>query len=81
MGVPISEVDYTSATTGRGDHEVRKGHVVVLGVGKSLHKRSIPSYLGINTPHHDPVQYHSTVQENSGDQITCYWSMRVEEAS
>jgi hypothetical protein len=29
-GVPISEVGYTSATTGRGDHEVHKGHVVTL---------------------------------------------------
>jgi hypothetical protein len=28
MGVPTSEVGYTSATTGRGDHEVHKGHVV-----------------------------------------------------
>jgi hypothetical protein len=28
MGVPLSEVSYTSATTGRGDHEVHKGHVV-----------------------------------------------------
>jgi hypothetical protein len=31
MGVPTSEVGYTSATTGRGDHEVHKGHVVALG--------------------------------------------------
>jgi hypothetical protein len=30
MGVPTSEVGYTSATTGRGDHEVHKGHLVVL---------------------------------------------------
>jgi hypothetical protein len=28
MGAPTSEVSYTSATTGRGDHEVHKGHVV-----------------------------------------------------
>jgi hypothetical protein len=34
MGVPTSEVGYTSATTGRGDHEVHKGHVVALGGGK-----------------------------------------------
>jgi hypothetical protein len=26
MGIPSSEVGYTSATTGRGDHEVHKGH-------------------------------------------------------
>jgi hypothetical protein len=31
MSVPASEVGYTSATTGRGNHEVHKGHVVVLG--------------------------------------------------
>jgi hypothetical protein len=30
MGVPTSEVGYTSATAGRGDHEVHKGHVVTL---------------------------------------------------
>jgi hypothetical protein len=30
MGFPPSEVGYTSATTGRGNHEVRKGHVVAL---------------------------------------------------
>jgi hypothetical protein len=28
MGVPNSEVGYTSATTGRGAQEVHKGHVV-----------------------------------------------------
>jgi hypothetical protein len=31
MGVPTLEVGYTSATTGRGDHEVHKGHVVAFG--------------------------------------------------
>jgi hypothetical protein len=30
MNVPTSEVGYTSTTTGRGDHEVHKGHVVTL---------------------------------------------------
>jgi hypothetical protein len=30
MGVTISEVGYTLATAGRGDHEVQKGHVVAL---------------------------------------------------
>jgi hypothetical protein len=30
MGVPASEVGYTSATPGRGDHEVHYGHVVAL---------------------------------------------------
>jgi hypothetical protein len=31
MGVPTSEVGYPSVTTGRGDHEVHKRHVVALG--------------------------------------------------
>jgi hypothetical protein len=30
MGVPTLKVGYTSATTGRGDQEVHKGHVVAL---------------------------------------------------
>jgi hypothetical protein len=30
MGVPTSEVGYTSATTRRGDHDVHKGSVVAL---------------------------------------------------
>jgi hypothetical protein len=30
MGFLTSKVGYTSATTGRGDHEVHKGHVVAL---------------------------------------------------
>jgi hypothetical protein len=39
MGVPSSEVGYTSATTGRGDHEVHKGHVVALAkIIHSFHK-------------------------------------------
>jgi hypothetical protein len=28
MGVSTSEVGYTAASTGRGDYEVHKGHVV-----------------------------------------------------
>jgi hypothetical protein len=38
MGVPTSEVSYTSATTGRGDHEVHKGNVVALGGGKNINR-------------------------------------------
>jgi hypothetical protein len=30
MGFPALEVGYTSATSGRADHEVHKGHVVAL---------------------------------------------------
>jgi hypothetical protein len=45
MGVPTLEVGYTSATIGRGDHEVHKGQVVALGQKKIsepcivIHKR------------------------------------------
>jgi hypothetical protein len=35
MGVPTSEVGYTSATTERRYHKVHKGHVVALGGGKT----------------------------------------------
>jgi hypothetical protein len=42
MGAPSLEVGYTSATTGRGDHEVHKGHVVALGKKKEL---TIPYFL------------------------------------
>jgi hypothetical protein len=38
MGVPNLEVGYTSATTGRGDHEVHKGHVVALEGKKNFMK-------------------------------------------
>jgi hypothetical protein len=34
MGIPSSEVSYTSATTGREDHQVHKRHVVALGKEK-----------------------------------------------
>jgi hypothetical protein len=30
IGVPTSGVGYTLATTGRGDHEVHKGHAMAL---------------------------------------------------
>jgi hypothetical protein len=41
MGVPTSEVGYTSATTGRGDYEVHKRHVVALGKN---HTRTVKPY-------------------------------------
>jgi hypothetical protein len=39
MGFPTLEVGYTSATTGRGDHEVHKGHVVALGEKNNSYTR------------------------------------------
>jgi hypothetical protein len=50
MGVPTSEVGYTSATTGRGDHEVHKGHAVALG--KKVKTKHI---LGINRETKDKI--------------------------
>jgi hypothetical protein len=40
MGVPTSEVGYTSATARRGDHEVHDRHVVALET-KKLKKKII----------------------------------------
>jgi hypothetical protein len=37
MGVPTSEVGYTSATTGREDHEA---HVVALGEKKIMYTKN-----------------------------------------
>jgi hypothetical protein len=39
MGVPTSDVSYTSATDGKGDHEVYKGHVVALEVEEEERER------------------------------------------
>jgi ribosomal protein L27 len=41
MDVPTLDVSYTSATTGRGDHEVHKGHVVALGEKNILLQKEI----------------------------------------
>jgi hypothetical protein len=48
MGVLTSEVGYTSATTGRGDHEVHKGHVVALAQNIVI-QRIIQRYININS--------------------------------
>jgi hypothetical protein len=45
MGVPTLEVGYTSATTGREDPEVHKGHVVALGKGELGSERQITVLL------------------------------------
>ena len=43
MGVPTSEVGYTSATARRGDHESSYEHVVALGKKERKKKKSIPT--------------------------------------
>jgi hypothetical protein len=41
VGIPTSEVGYTSTTIGRGDHKVHKGHVVAL----EKKKFDLPKFL------------------------------------
>jgi hypothetical protein len=45
MGVQTSEIGYTAATTGRGDHEVHKGHVVALGGEKHIYGHVFHIYM------------------------------------
>ena len=54
MGVPTSEVGYTSAKTRRGDHESSYEHVVALGEEKKkfntrdflqMQKKSLPVFI------------------------------------
>jgi hypothetical protein len=40
MGLPSSELSYTLATTGRGDHDVHKGHAIALDFKKTLSIRN-----------------------------------------
>jgi hypothetical protein len=44
MGVPTSEVDYTSARAGRGDREVHKEHVVTLAQKIEVTLVTLPRY-------------------------------------
>jgi hypothetical protein len=48
MGFPTSEVGYTSAKTGRGDHEVHEGHVVALGRGENIYVYIAPTCFNAN---------------------------------
>jgi hypothetical protein len=47
MGVPTPEVCYTSAITGRGDHEVRDGHVVALDKKKDYPEKLVTDYQSV----------------------------------
>jgi hypothetical protein len=51
MGVPTLEVGYTSATTGRGDHEVHKGHVVALE--KNIYSEQLHAEQNIEVTTHE----------------------------
>jgi hypothetical protein len=56
MGVPTSEVGLTSATTGRGDHEVHKGHVVVLEENNNNNNNKILNWRIMDTNSFMPPQ-------------------------
>jgi hypothetical protein len=62
MGVPTSEVGYTSVTTGRGDHEIHKGHVVALGEEGSVLSDCMTFFI---------LQV-STADQHCGSNITKY---------
>jgi hypothetical protein len=56
MGFPTSEVGYTSTTTGRGDHEVHKGHVVTLEE-KLIYIFKIFFYINMSVFNHAHYRY------------------------
>jgi hypothetical protein len=68
MGVPTLEVSYTSATTGRGDHEVHKGHVAafekkiyvhLVGIYEELDMRMNGTQQPVNlNVQHVPIAVH-----------------------
>jgi hypothetical protein len=49
MGVPTSDVGYTSATSGMGDHKAHKGHVVALE--KKIINGTMQKHSTNNTKH------------------------------
>jgi hypothetical protein len=61
MGIPTSEVRYTSATTGRGVHEVHKRHVVALERNKNI---SV-SLIILNLPSHITTGIYSVEQKET----------------
>jgi hypothetical protein len=90
MGFPTSEVGYTSATTGRENHEVNKGHVVVLGErergggerkeGRKKENKEIKKGKGKKLPDKVPISNLNNarlkhIQWNLGLQAT--WSASV----
>jgi hypothetical protein len=54
MGVPTSEVGYTSATTGRRNDEVHKGHGMTLANKHYKYKLICPTFCTL--PHRNQVR-------------------------
>ena len=68
MGVPTSEVGYTIAMSRREDHEVHKGHVVVLEKKKKKLDNSKKVMFAPRTGHKVPdgeQRYNSTLSSAS----------------
>jgi hypothetical protein len=62
MGVLTLEVGYTSAVTGRGDHEVHKGHVVAMERNKN--------FLAQFVTHTQHTSYFSSIAKKDNEQST-----------
>ena len=66
MGVPTSEVGYTSAMHGREDYEVHKGHVVALGgrgERKNLHVKEELYWTSKNQLKFFPDKYRPSISD------------------
>jgi hypothetical protein len=59
MGVPTSEVGYTSATTWRGVHEVYKGYVVALGKNFDVYLNYV-TYVKLRFLPHRPSKVYAS---------------------
>jgi hypothetical protein len=78
MGVPTSEVGYTSATTGSGDHEVHKGHVVAVAKNNSVYKTVTEKNKFISHTHthtHARSSYNSTSTLFFNPQVGKYFKL------
>jgi hypothetical protein len=60
MGFPPLEVGYTTATTGRGDYEVHKGHVVAL-------KKTLSVFPGCTTLYPENYEWSALFLKTSHD--------------
>ena len=72
MGVPTSEVGYTSATASRGDHESSYEHVVALEKKKlsfSLHLGLSSAHTAYQGPEVSGIGVASTLQFRASDRV------------
>jgi hypothetical protein len=62
MGVPTSEVGYTSAMPRREDHEVHKGHVVALEKKTLVKQRLFKRATQVSVYSHKSANFHHNFQ-------------------